>query len=81
MGDVRPPEHAEGAAQLDDLRGHDDRQWEQPSLCGGWDRARGGRTTRLGAVLDLARAGFDVDRHDGQGSGCRRAGRGPSGGS
>ena len=49
-------------------------QWEQPSLCAGWtvhdvvahlvDVAR---TTRLGFVVDIARARFDFDRQNTRG--------------
>ncbi|WP_329238828.1 maleylpyruvate isomerase family mycothiol-dependent enzyme [Streptomyces sp. NBC_01460] len=66
--------HAERAALLHDLEGLDDRQWEEPSLCEGWtvrdvvahltDTAR---TTRLGFLVGLARAGFDFDRQNARG--------------
>jgi uncharacterized protein (TIGR03083 family) len=66
--------HAERAALIDDLGDVDDRRWEEPSLCGGWtvhdvvahliDTAR---TTRLGFVVGLARAGFDFDRQNARG--------------
>jgi uncharacterized protein (TIGR03083 family) len=66
--------HAERAALIDDLGGVDGRRWEEPSLCGGWtvhdvvahliDTAR---TTRLGFVVGLARAGFDFDRQNARG--------------
>lgn len=74
MGDVWPMVHAERAALLHDLEGLDDRQWEEPSLCEGWtvrdvvahltDTAR---TTRLGFLVGLARAGFDFDRQNARG--------------
>ena len=66
--------HAERAALIEDLDGVDDRRWEEPSLCGGWtvhdvvahliDTAR---TTRLGFVVGLARAGFDFHRQNARG--------------
>jgi uncharacterized protein (TIGR03083 family) len=69
VGDVWPMVHAERAALLEDLEGVDDRRFDEPSLCEGWtvhdvvahlvDCAR---TTRLGFVVGLARAGFDFDR-------------------
>lgn len=74
MTDVWPIVHAERAALIDDLEGFDDKQWEQPSLCEEWtvhdvvahlvDTAR---TTRLGFVVGLARAGFDFDRQNARG--------------
>jgi uncharacterized protein (TIGR03083 family) len=74
VGDVWPMVHAERAALIGDLRGLDDGQWDEASLCGRWtvhdvvahlvDVAR---TTRLGFVLDLARAGFDFDRQNDRG--------------
>ena len=72
--DVWSMVHAERAALLEDLEGLDDQRWEVPSLCGGWtvhdvvahliDTAR---TTRLGFVVGLARAGFDFDRQNARG--------------
>jgi uncharacterized protein (TIGR03083 family) len=72
--DVWTMVHAERAALIDDLDGVDGRRWEEPSLCEGWtvhdvvahliDTAR---TTRLGFVLGLARAGFDFDRQNARG--------------
>lgn len=66
--------HAERAALLDDLWDLDAVRWEEPSLCGEWtvhdvvthlvDTAR---TTRLGFVVGLARAGFDFDRQNARG--------------
>ncbi|MFE6183305.1 maleylpyruvate isomerase family mycothiol-dependent enzyme [Streptomyces sp. NPDC056465] len=66
--------HAERAALIHDLEHLDDRQWEEPSLCEGWtvhdvvahltDTAR---TTRLGFLAGLARAGFDFDRQNARG--------------
>jgi uncharacterized protein (TIGR03083 family) len=71
--------HAERAALVDDLEGLDDAQWAEPSLCGDWtlhdvvahlvDTAR---TTRLGFVVGLARAGFDFDRQNARGVQLRR---------
>jgi uncharacterized protein (TIGR03083 family) len=72
--DVWPLVHAERAALIADLSQIDAAQWEQPSLCDGWtvhdvvahlvDVAR---TTRLGFVVDMARAGFDFDRQNARG--------------
>ncbi|MFE8937971.1 maleylpyruvate isomerase family mycothiol-dependent enzyme [Streptomyces sp. NPDC007872] len=66
--------HAERAALIDDLAVLGDAQWRTASLCEGWtvhdvaahlvDNAR---TTRLGFLKDLARAGFDFDRHNAAG--------------
>ncbi|MFD5873872.1 maleylpyruvate isomerase family mycothiol-dependent enzyme [Streptomyces sp. NPDC060322] len=74
VGDVWPTVHAERAALIHDLEGLDGRQWEEPSLCAGWtvhdvvahltDTAR---TTRLGFLAGLARAGFDFDRQNARG--------------
>ncbi len=72
--DVWPLVHAERAALIDDLEGLDDELWERSSLCGDWtvhdvvahlvDTAK---TTRLGFLVDLARAGFDFDRQNARG--------------
>ena len=72
--DVWPLVHAERAALIADLSQIDAAQWEQPSLCDGWtvhdvvahlvDVAR---TTRLGFVVDIARARFDFDRQNNRG--------------
>ncbi len=74
MGDVWSLVHAERAALIDDLERLDAGSWEVPSLCPGWtvhdvvahlvDTAR---TTRLGFVVGLARAGFDFDRQNARG--------------
>jgi uncharacterized protein (TIGR03083 family) len=66
--------HAERAALIEDLGGVDAERWEEQSLCGEWtvhdvvahliDSAR---TTRLGFVVDLARARFDFDRLNARG--------------
>jgi uncharacterized protein (TIGR03083 family) len=74
VGDVWPMVHAERAALIADLEGLDDQQWEEPSLCEEWtvrdvvahmvDTAR---TTRLGFVISIARAGFDFDRQNARG--------------
>ncbi|MFJ3583362.1 maleylpyruvate isomerase family mycothiol-dependent enzyme [Streptomyces sp. NPDC090127] len=63
--------HAERAALVDDLAPLDEAGWRTPSLCDGWtvhevvahlvDTAK---TTRLGFVFGLARAGFDFDRQN-----------------
>lgn len=74
MNDVWQIVHAERAALISDLAELDDGQWEHQSLCSEWtvhdvvahlvDVAR---TTRLGFVLDLARARFDFDRQNARG--------------
>ena len=66
--------HAERAALIDDLTDLDDAQWQQTSLCDGWtvhdvvahlvDVAM---STRLGFMVDMARAGFDFDRQNARG--------------
>jgi uncharacterized protein (TIGR03083 family) len=66
--------HAERAALIADLEGVDAARWDEPSLCPRWsvhdvvahlvDTAR---TTRLGFVVAMARAGFDFDRQNDQG--------------
>lgn len=71
MGDVWSLVHA---ALIDDLERLDAGSWEMPSLCPRWtvhdvvahlvDTAR---TTRLGFVVGLARAGFDFDRQNARG--------------
>jgi uncharacterized protein (TIGR03083 family) len=80
--DVWPMVHAERAAMIDDLARLDDAQWEQPSLCAGWTvhdvvahMVDVALTTRLGFVIDMARARFDFDRQNTRG--IERA-RGPS---
>ncbi|MEV0597237.1 maleylpyruvate isomerase family mycothiol-dependent enzyme [Nonomuraea cavernae] len=72
--DVWSMVHAERAALIDDLMHLDGEQWGEPSLCAGWtvhdvaahlvDTAR---TTRLGFVAGLVRAGFDFDRQNARG--------------
>ncbi|MFI1016134.1 maleylpyruvate isomerase family mycothiol-dependent enzyme [Streptomyces sp. NPDC020965] len=81
MNDVWPLVHAERAALIDDLARLDDGQWETPSLCTGWtvhdvvahliDTAR---TTRIGFVAGLVRAGFDFDRQNARGVEHERGG-------
>lgn len=71
MRDVWSMVHAERAALIDDLQDLGDQRWQAPSLCAEWtvhdvvahlvDTAR---TTRLGFVVGLARAGFDFDRQN-----------------
>ncbi|MFJ4343361.1 maleylpyruvate isomerase family mycothiol-dependent enzyme [Streptomyces sp. NPDC088915] len=66
--------HAERAALIGDLAGLGDAQWRTVSLCEGWtvhdvaahlvDNAR---TTRLGFLTGLARAGFDFERQNAAG--------------
>ncbi|MCT7658243.1 maleylpyruvate isomerase family mycothiol-dependent enzyme [Mycobacterium deserti] len=69
--DVWPLVHAERAALIDDLERLDTAQWETPSLCEGWTvhdlvahRVDTAMATRLGFVLDMARARFDFDRQN-----------------
>jgi uncharacterized protein (TIGR03083 family) len=72
--DIWPLVHAERQALIADLEGLTEDQWAQPSLCPGWtvhdavahlvDVAA---TTRIGFVLDMARAGFDFDRQNARG--------------
>jgi uncharacterized protein (TIGR03083 family) len=72
--DVWAMVHAERAALIADLEGVDGARWDEPSLCPGWsvhdvvahlvDTAR---TTRLGFVVAMARAGFDFDRQNADG--------------
>ncbi|MDD7940114.1 maleylpyruvate isomerase family mycothiol-dependent enzyme [Actinomycetospora lutea] len=74
MDDVWSMVHAERAALVDDLQRSDHRRWDEPSPCPGWavhdvvahlvDTAR---TTRIGFVVGLARAGFDFDRQNARG--------------
>jgi uncharacterized protein (TIGR03083 family) len=74
VDDVWSLVHAERAALIDDLERSDHRRWDEPSPCPGWtvhdvvahlvDTAR---TTRVGFVAGLARAGFDFDRLNARG--------------
>ena len=74
MRDVWSMVHAERAALVDDLRSLDDARWAERSLCGDWTvhdvvahLVDSARTTRLGFVFGLARAGFDFDRQNTRG--------------
>jgi uncharacterized protein (TIGR03083 family) len=74
VGDVWPLVHAERAALIEDLERLDERSWEVPSLCPGWTvhdvvahLVDSARTTRIGFVVTLARAGFDFDRQNARG--------------
>jgi uncharacterized protein (TIGR03083 family) len=67
--------HAERHALIDDPAGLDDAQWEQPSLCDGWTVhdvvahvIHSARTTRLGFLIEMARAGFDFDLQNARGA-------------
>lgn len=72
--DVWPLVHAERRALIDDLSRLDESHWQHPSLCDGWtvhdvtahlvDVAT---ATRLGFILDMARARFDFDRQNDRG--------------
>jgi uncharacterized protein (TIGR03083 family) len=66
--------HAERAALIDDLEDIDDPRWEESSLCRAWTvhdvvahLIHSARTTRLGFVVDMARARFDFDRQNARG--------------
>ncbi|HEX7826239.1 MAG TPA: maleylpyruvate isomerase family mycothiol-dependent enzyme, partial [Mycobacterium sp.] len=72
--DIWPMVHAERAALIDDLETIDDDRWALPSLCEGWTvhdvvahMVDVASTTRLGFVLDMARARFDFDRQNARG--------------
>jgi uncharacterized protein (TIGR03083 family) len=72
--DVWPMVHAERAALIDDLEDLDDARWGEPSLCGEWTvhdvvahLVDSARSTRLGFVVGLARAGFDFHRENARG--------------
>ncbi|MEV3933847.1 maleylpyruvate isomerase family mycothiol-dependent enzyme [Streptomyces sp. NPDC049944] len=74
MEDVWTVVHAERAAIINDLERLDAGQWEEPSLCAEWTvhdvvahLADTARTTRLGFLLGLVRAGFDFDRQNARG--------------
>jgi uncharacterized protein (TIGR03083 family) len=66
--------HSERHALIADLERLDDAQWERPSLCDEWtvhdvvahiiDSAK---ATRLGFIIDMARARFDFDRQNTRG--------------
>lgn len=67
--------HAERRALIADLERLDDAQWEQPSLCAGWSvhdvaahMVDVATTTRLGFVIAMAKARFDFDRQNAQGT-------------
>jgi uncharacterized protein (TIGR03083 family) len=72
--DVWPLVHAERVSLIEDLARIDDAQWDEASLCEGWtvhdvvahlvDVAM---TTRLGFIVDMARARFDFDRQNANG--------------
>ncbi|WP_433782756.1 maleylpyruvate isomerase family mycothiol-dependent enzyme [Actinomycetospora sp. CA-101289] len=75
MGDdVWAMVHEERAALIADLEGVDAARWDEPSLCPGWSvhdvvahLVHSARTTRLGFVVAMARAGFDFDRQNAHG--------------
>lgn len=74
MQDVWPIVHAERAALIDDLGQVEGARWDEPSLCPGWTvhvvaahLVDSARTMRLGFVIGLARARFDVDRQNARG--------------
>lgn len=66
--------HAERAALIADLERLDDGAWQAASLCDGWSvhdvvahLVDVAMTTRVGFLLDMARAGFDFDRQNARG--------------
>ncbi|MFN3002900.1 maleylpyruvate isomerase family mycothiol-dependent enzyme [Mycolicibacterium wolinskyi] len=66
--------HAERAALIADLERLDDAAWETASLCDGWSvhdvvahLVDVAMTTRVGFLLDMARARFDFDRQNARG--------------
>jgi uncharacterized protein (TIGR03083 family) len=72
--DIWPMVHAERAALIADLEHIDEAQWAQPSPCDGWTvhdvvahMVDVAATTRLGFVVDMARARFDFDRQNARG--------------
>lgn len=78
--DIWPVVHAERQALIDDLTGLDIARWEEPSLCDGWSvhdvvahLVDVASTTRLGFVVDMARARFDFDRQNERGVARARA--------
>jgi uncharacterized protein (TIGR03083 family) len=69
--DVWPLVHTERHALIDDLERLDEAQWAKPSLCDEWSvhdvvahLVDVALTTRLGFVIDLARARSDFDRQN-----------------
>lgn len=72
--DVWPMVHVERRALIDALENLDETQWTRPSLCDGWTvhdvvahMVDVALTTRLGFVVDIARARFDFDRQNANG--------------
>ncbi|KWX25725.1 actinobacterial protein [Mycolicibacterium wolinskyi] len=72
--DVWPMVHAERAALIADLERLDDSAWQAASLCDGWSvhdvvahLVDVAMTTRVGFLLDMARARFDFDRQNARG--------------
>ena len=66
--------HAERHALIDDLEHLDDAQWETPSLCDGWTvhdvvahLINTAKATRIGFLVDMARARFDFDLQNARG--------------
>ncbi|MEB3369517.1 maleylpyruvate isomerase family mycothiol-dependent enzyme [Saccharopolyspora mangrovi] len=66
--------HAERAALIDDLENLNDERWDEASLCEDWSvhdvaahLVSSARTTRLGFVVNLARARFDFHRQNARG--------------
>lgn len=77
--DVWPVVHAERLALLNDLQGLEPGQWRTPSLCPGWDvhdvlahLTDTAKTTRLGFMRRLVRAGFDFDKDNAAGVTAQR---------
>lgn len=72
--DVWPLVHTERAALIDDLAGLHEAQWDVASLCADWSvhdvvahMVDVASTTRIGFVVDMARARFDFDRQNARG--------------
>jgi uncharacterized protein (TIGR03083 family) len=74
VDDVWQLVHAERAALIRDLEHLDDHSWGVALLCPGWTvhdvvahLVDSARTTRLGFLVGLARAGFDFDHQNARG--------------
>lgn len=81
MNDTWSIVHAERAALVEDLAQLTDAQWAHPSLCAGWSvhdvaahLVDNARTTRVGVVWAMVRAGFDFDRQNERGMQRERGG-------
>lgn len=72
--EIWPMVHAERLALIDDLETLDAASWEVPSLCAGWSvhdvaahLADNARTTFFRLFIAMAKAGFSLDRQNGNG--------------